>query len=355
MPGCCKRSPCCPQRKRGSTGATGIAGTTGATGVTGATGITGATGLQGATGPSGINAATEVDGVPLLSPSPVNLRSGNGVLVSNPTVGNVDFAIDSTAVVTSINANGGPNQTGSITLANGNQIVITLTSPGVFTIALADPLLLPGNERITEYLRVGSLAVPTNISPGDLTISRLSVNSTAAFSPANGEYVIIGGIMTQISGTAIGVSSTMTRMPVGNVLAAAIIRGHVFAMELLNGNYLSTSGEIASLLEVVVSGTGDLTLTSGGFARTRIGNNSFNRQGLGTVSVASGGAGYTAGDILGVSGGVGGTVTVTAVDGLGAVTSVTISQPGGLYTVSAGQTTTGGTGIGATINILTAS
>lgn len=69
----------------------------------------------------------------------------------------------------------------------------------------------------------------------------------------------------------------------------------------------------------------------------------------------AGGSGYTAGDILDVTtGGVGGKVQVSTVDGGGAVTAlVTAAYAGGFgtYTTGTGKATTGGTGTGCTVNI----
>lgn len=67
----------------------------------------------------------------------------------------------------------------------------------------------------------------------------------------------------------------------------------------------------------------------------------------------AGGSGYTAGDILDVTtGGAGGKVQVSTVDGGGAVTAIT-RYAGGLggYTTGTGKATSGGTGTGCTIEI----
>lgn len=69
----------------------------------------------------------------------------------------------------------------------------------------------------------------------------------------------------------------------------------------------------------------------------------------------AGGSGYTAGDILDVTtGGAGGKVQVSTVDGGGAVTAlVTAAYAGGFggYTTGTGKATSGGTGTGCTVNI----
>ncbi len=65
----------------------------------------------------------------------------------------------------------------------------------------------------------------------------------------------------------------------------------------------------------------------------------------------TGGAGYTANDILTVAGGTGATLKVTAVDGTGAVVSFIQLTGGSGYSFTLGATTTGGTGVGATVDI----
>jgi hypothetical protein len=73
-----------------------------------------------------------------------------------------------------------------------------------------------------------------------------------------------------------------------------------------------------------------------------------------TVTVASGGTGYTVGDVLSLVGGTGaaGQVTVATVSA-GVITGITNGPSNGLYSAlpTTPATTTGGTGSGATINI----
>jgi hypothetical protein len=75
---------------------------------------------------------------------------------------------------------------------------------------------------------------------------------------------------------------------------------------------------------------------------------------IAAVAVDAGGEGYVAGDIVTVvqAGASGGKLKVTTVDA-GVVTGLAIinNQQGTSYTVSAGDATTGGTGIGLTVNI----
>jgi hypothetical protein len=100
-----------------------------------------------------------------------------------------------------------------------------------------------------------------------------------------------------------------------------------------------------------VKGTSDIQHWSGGIATVN-GESGVITQIVATPSVA--GSGYTAGDILTVAGGTGGTVTVSTVDSVtGAVTAITLSAGGSGYTTGADRATTGGTGTGCTIEITT--
>ena len=73
-----------------------------------------------------------------------------------------------------------------------------------------------------------------------------------------------------------------------------------------------------------------------------------------TISLGSGGTGYTAGDIITVvqTGASLGTVTVDTVNGSGVILTVTLLSGGSGYAVANGLAVTGGSGNGATINIL---
>lgn len=74
--------------------------------------------------------------------------------------------------------------------------------------------------------------------------------------------------------------------------------------------------------------------------------------GLGAVTTANGGTGFSTGNTLTVGGGTGGTVTVTSVGSGGLITGLsTPAAVGTGYTLASGETVTGGAGSGATVNI----
>jgi fibronectin-binding autotransporter adhesin len=75
-----------------------------------------------------------------------------------------------------------------------------------------------------------------------------------------------------------------------------------------------------------------------------------------SVTLNSGGSNYAVGDVLTVSGGTGGQVEVTNVDGFGAITGtppgIRLINGGTGYTTATGVATSGGSGTGATVNIV---
>lgn len=81
---------------------------------------------------------------------------------------------------------------------------------------------------------------------------------------------------------------------------------------------------------------------------------SFTASAIASVTIAAGGTGYVAGDVLNVvqTGAYGGVVTVSTVYA-GAVTGVTVTTGGAGYSAAAGLATTGGSGTGCTITIAT--
>lgn len=72
-----------------------------------------------------------------------------------------------------------------------------------------------------------------------------------------------------------------------------------------------------------------------------------------TVPGSATGSGYKVGDTLNIvqSNGIGGTVTVSTVNGSGTISAVSIANPGILYSTANGLATTGGSGTSATLNI----
>lgn len=73
-----------------------------------------------------------------------------------------------------------------------------------------------------------------------------------------------------------------------------------------------------------------------------------------TMTIDSAGSGYSAGNVLTITGGGGtlGTATVNTVDSSGAITQITLLAAGSGYSTTVGAATSGGAGSGATISIV---
>lgn len=81
----------------------------------------------------------------------------------------------------------------------------------------------------------------------------------------------------------------------------------------------------------------------------------FTNTSIATVATATGGSGYKNGDVLGIvqTGAKGGFVTVSAVNGSGTISAVSVTAGGIGYSTTVSAATTGGAGTGATITIST--
>lgn len=133
-------------------------------------------------------------------------------------------------------------------------------------------------------------------------------------------------------------------------------------------NYLGTISNCGCLDDATIrdigNPAGDVTYAVSDPPATWIGNTSHNLFDTGTylwyfapavktVTLGSGGAGYTVNDVLTITQAgslVGATVTATTVVG-GAVTAISLTKVGQEYAVENGLATTGGTGTGCTVNI----
>ena len=196
------------------------------------------------------------------------------------------------------------------------------------------------------------------------------------------EDVLVGGsqnVYKKLSGT-IAVRQGQKRLGVANTIISPIFSkfvwytswGQTYTMVISNNNlYVVINNVWYSLLQnlnktryvfdkwwnntekkdrlLFVNGTPNIFHWSGGFAIVN---------GLNAIVTSinpvptAGGTGYTIGDILTISGGAtNATVTVTSVNA-GVVTGITLTTGGSVYTTGVGKLTTGGTGNGATVEIV---
>ena len=231
---------------------------------------------------------------------------------------------------------------GTLTFDNG-----TTTGEGSF--------IVTGNEFVSHYELVGGVVAPLNTNVGDFTATRMMIGGTDfLLSTTDGAFAKINGNVQGVNtGTVIGFNSTISVSPsasasasfVGNHFATAIASDSAVTGQVIGGRSLAEMG-----------GAGSVTTAVGLFAGTAVISNRPGNNGLLTLGVTAGGTGYVVGNVLSVTGGTGGTVTVLTVSS-GAVTSVGLLTPGTGYTAGAGKTTAPvtGTGSGFTLNLIATS
>lgn len=203
-----------------------------------------------------------------------------------------------------------------------------------------------------------SLATPSTVVKRD---------GSAGFAAGPVTVSTLGATTTVTAGTdLIGVNFNPT--PGGGTFSSAVTMGNTATAATNRANGLSitlprtgapSQLAVGTLSNVVWTGTNvnNIDRTYGVLGKNQVTDSTMSDGGILTVSVASGGSGYAIGNTLSLLGGGfalpwAATVSVTAVDGLGAVTAVTVIRAG--YGYPAGVVaTSGGTGTGATINILT--
>lgn len=89
--------------------------------------------------------------------------------------------------------------------ANGTRFEISTTPNGSTTLTEALRITSGQGVGIATWLRVGSATTaPTNATAGDVTLTRLTVNTDAAFSEANGLRIKAGNAITAATSTSIG-------------------------------------------------------------------------------------------------------------------------------------------------------
>lgn len=238
---------------------------------------------------------------------------------------------------------------GTMSWGNG----INGTDVNMFRSAVNTLTVDVGNLIINGYSKTGTLGAPTNTAIGDKSVTRFMVGTPdLAFSTSNGLFMITTGVdSTTTSGISLGLNLSSTWAPPST--AAGTYTGTQLGGIVGSDNSITGIINGASAL-AIMNGSGDIVHPTGLYAAAVMGSNRASNQGLLTITVNASGSGYTAGDVLTVTGcsGTGGTVTVLTVDGGGAVLTIQVQHPGKQYTITNGCATTGGTGTGAQINIL---
>ncbi len=225
---------------------------------------------------------------------------------------------------------------------------IGVTSPlASLDIAGYEPLRVVHGSKISVDGQPAIRFLTTGLDAGGDTGNWSLVWSSSVSNPT---YTFIGDTTTGIFQSAlgaIGFSTTGTE-------AMTIKSGNVGIGTTSPNRKLSVWNGDA---EIQNSGTlGSESLTDGNFTATTkwADANDFHLAGgITTVTLAGGGAGYTALDVLTVvqAGGAGGTIRVDTVDGSGVILTFTVTAGGTSYYVANSLSVTGGTGSAATFNI----
>jgi collagen type I alpha len=395
----------------GTTGVTGATGTTGGLGTTGGTGSTGADGTTGATGSGGTTGATGAVGtatipdslavtnlfisnhtilngtecvVPLdfscVAATPFNVpltivaRDSLGNFAASEITATTVFLIGALNSTTAVDTRVVGDTMSRFTLSSdgtqlfGNGAVaqdvrFRRFTAGVMTIdngTTLGPAALhvTGSESIRQWLAVkGSFATPLNTAAGDVTAVRAMIGSTdTAFSNAAGMHMIVNGNDVTTSGSTGGIGVAITPKWGPTATSSGYTGTQI---SLMTSSDSAISNMVGASGIVQLNGAGDQTNTIGFHAAVMFTGNRASTHGLMTVSVgSSGGTGYTVGDILSVlnppeASPIVGTVTVLTVGGLGDVLTVSLLTPGKGYTVAVDYATSGGTGAGALVTVVT--
>lgn len=271
-------------------------------------------------------------------------------LVNNDGALQVSSTTDTQPTLEIVSSNGG------LLWGSGSSTWDTrLSRSAANTLLLDGPLATNANIKISGYAIIGSTSDPLNTTAGDLTATRLCLGTDTAFSTSNGEFLIVNGSDTTTTGATPAIGSVLNATFTPTTTQTGALTGTKITSTMSGNNAVTTGGMMGLSAMTVLTGAGDAVNIVGGQFSTVLSGNAASNQGLLTVTVgSSGGLGYIVNDILTVVGtGTGGTVIVNTIDGGGAVTSVTIDHPGSGYTVSTDNATTGGTGTGALITILT--
>jgi len=253
--------------------------------------------------------------------------------------------------------------------ASGTSLTVTMGEGALFPTPPFNVTVWPSGEQPlasnAEIVRV------TDITGDVFTIDR-EEEGTTAISIAVG-YQIAATITVQVFSDYVPYTGATTNLDLGaNSLTASTINVGTGSFNLITGTpfqWYSDGTYVTPNSQFEVSGTSELTTISEDTTAIQItkdyskltGGRAYifpdqdgtvtvdYNYGMGTVSVANGGSGYSVNDVLSVSGGALGTVLVLSAPS-GIIDSISINNAGYSYSLGV-KTTSGGGNNDATINI----
>lgn len=239
--------------------------------------------------------------------------------------------VDPLTKYTDVNLKAGANTT--ISYANNDttkKVDITFTATGggsgsVVGVPSIGGLVIGGANRDVLFIHPSSVLAQDTLFQWDTTTTQLQLGQPTVFDGNSQETLTIGNNINNYSGIYVQNNST------GDTNSTDIILGADNDSTAVLGHYL------------------DLGTHGSGFsgASPALGI-------IKTFSVNAAGSGYTAGDIVTITGGSGdGQINILTVNGSGVPLTTSIANNGTNYTITNGVTTSGGTGSGFIINILT--
>lgn len=149
---------------------------------------------------------------------------------------------------------------------NGANSTVVLSTPQSINTTSSPTfvgLTLSGNETIAGYLRVGSNSAPTNTTAGDLTVVRLNIGNSAAFSGSVGEFVAATGTMTDTAGTYAYWFVNVNLTPASNQSAGASAQGINFIATTNPSAGVTMQTVTAGNFAIFAQSTGNITTMQG--------------------------------------------------------------------------------------------
>ena len=227
--------------------------------------------------------------------------------------------------------------------------IATLIAEGEVVLLDSDGDILPATPTIADStsLRIG-VGTSTTFTEGLLTYREVLVSD-----PISSR---LGDILLY---SATGYEAPVQKMAVidGGTFAPTADEEYVIRIVYKDmyehpGMYSQTYRYIAQAGDVLADVIDAFATLITNDAKSRV--TASNALGVTVAAIADGGAGYTAGDVLTVSGGAGAapTILTVATEAVGVITAVTITEPGSYVTAPTNPAAvTGGTGAGATFTL----